>query len=189
VFEYERSILINAPVEKVYGFHLFTPNARLIQPWGVTVLHVDQPEEVRPGVEFDLRVKAYGLPQHWRVRWAEVHPPAPADGDGRCQAWLTDEALRGPFAAWRHRHEFTETEPGITRLRDAIEYQPPWGLLGRAVQPLLHFQLDAMFYTRQRMTKRILEASLAPTAAPLDLAQANAFFSVQVASEKQQKQE
>ncbi|MEM1059784.1 MAG: SRPBCC family protein [Verrucomicrobiota bacterium] len=188
MYRFERSIVIRAPLEKVYDFHQYTPNARLIQPWGIQVLEVEQPEEVRPGVEFNLVVRAYGMTQRWRVRWAEVQPPRKLEGeaaaDGLRQAHLTDESLRGPFAAFRHRHEFTETEPGVTRLRDAIEYLPPFGPLGRLLAPFFHFQLDGMFYTRQRMTKRILEASLAPTEAPLDLAQANAFFSVQAAADK-----
>lgn len=190
VYRFERRIVVNAPIEKLYDFHLYTPNARLIQPWGMEVLEVTQPGEVRVGAEISLRIRAYGLPQHWRVRWTEVQPPTSVEAaaSNLRQAHLTDEALQSPFRSFRHRHEFAEQADGGTLLRDAIEYEPPFGLLGRALQPLVHLQLESMFYTRQRMTKRILEASLTPTAAPLDLAQANAFFSVQTAAVKQPKQ-
>lgn len=192
MYRFERSILVRAPLEKLYEFHLYTPNARLIQPWGMTVLDVTQPDEVKVGAEVRLKIRAYGLTQNWQVRWAEVQPPAPLVGETITvdlrHAYLTDEAIKSPFKSFRHRHEFTETEKG-TLLRDSIEYEPPFGFLGKAIQPLMHLQLEAMFYTRQRMTKRILEASLSNTAVPTDLAQANAYFAVQTAAEKGVKRE
>lgn len=186
MYHFERSILVRAPIEKLYDFHLYTPNAKLIQPWGMTVLDVTQPDEVKVGAEVRLKIRAYGMIQNWRVRWAEVQPPASIEGstEGYRQAHLVDEAITGPFKSFRHRHEFTEEADGV-RLRDALEYEPPFGFIGTAIQPLMHLQLEAMFFTRQRMTKRILEASLSSVAVPTDHAQANAYFAVQTAAEKE----
>jgi ligand-binding SRPBCC domain-containing protein len=66
---------------------------------------------------------------------------------------------RGPFAVWRHEHRFEPHARGC-RLVDAIEYEPPLGLLGRLVAPLAIVpRLRKMFEYRHRVTAEALQGS------------------------------
>ena len=38
---------------------------------------------------------------------------------------LVDEELKGPFAYWRHRHEFQALDGRRTLMTDHVEYQFP----------------------------------------------------------------
>jgi ligand-binding SRPBCC domain-containing protein len=49
---------------------------------------------------------------------------------------FSDRQIRGPFAAFRHRHTFAPA-PGGTRMRDEIEFRSPFGPLGRLVDALV----------------------------------------------------
>ncbi|OJU39492.1 MAG: hypothetical protein BGN97_05350 [Microbacterium sp. 69-10] len=47
-----------------------------------------------------------------------------------------DRQTRGPFAEFRHTHEFLPTEGG-TLMRDTLEFRSPFGPLGRLVDALV----------------------------------------------------
>ena len=71
---------------------------------------------------------------------------------------FVDEQGKGPFAYWRHEHYFDPLPDGATRLRDVIEYQPPFGILGRLADHLfIRRQLVALFAYRHEVTRRLME--------------------------------
>jgi ligand-binding SRPBCC domain-containing protein len=165
VFVYSRTITIQAPIQALYDFHLNTHNARLIIPPEQKIVRLEVPERIEVGAEIQMDVKVYGLRQRWRVVWEELQPP-----HGRPEtAWVTDVARRGPFPQWRHRHFFA-ARPGGTELTDRVEYELPFGLAGRLVQPWVHQQFEAMFRYRQRKTKLILEEMVNPNRWSTDVA-------------------
>lgn len=49
---------------------------------------------------------------------------------------FSDRQTTGPFAAFLHTHEFLPVTDG-TLMRDTIEFQSPFGLLGRAVDAVI----------------------------------------------------
>ncbi len=152
---FTRSILIRAPIEKLYAFHLDTNNARLIQPPGFTVVEVAMPPEPRVGGEIRLVIRVMGLlRQTWRVRWAELQPPS---GDPP-RSKVVDMAMEAPFPFFRHEHLF-EREADATRLTDRITFEPPFGRPGYLLLPFIHLNFLAVFWWRQRVTRQLLEAA------------------------------
>jgi len=56
-----------------------------------------------------------------------------------------DVQVKGPFRSWRHRHIVEPVSDGAV-LRDEIDYEPPFGFLGRLVAPILiEKRLQKMF--------------------------------------------
>ena len=66
-----------------------------------------------------------------------------------------DVQLSGPFATWRHCHRLKPVGGG-TLLRDEVEYEVPFGVLGRLGQPLIALQLGATFRYRHERTVELL---------------------------------
>jgi ligand-binding SRPBCC domain-containing protein len=75
--------------------------------------------------------------------------------------WLEgfcDVQERGPFSYWRHCHTLTATATG-THLTDAVEYELPFGPLGRLANALIvRHQIAATFGYRHRRALELLAA-------------------------------
>jgi ligand-binding SRPBCC domain-containing protein len=73
---------------------------------------------------------------------------------------FADIQKKGPFKRFKHRHEFSaETRNGLcgTIVRDAIEYDPGFGVIGVLAQKLLIARtLDQTFEYRQKTLEKLL---------------------------------
>ena len=73
---------------------------------------------------------------------------------------FADVQKRGPFKRFKHRHEFsveTRNAASGTMVRDVIEYDPGFGLLGHLAQKLLIApSLKHTFEYRQMMLEKLL---------------------------------
>ena len=73
---------------------------------------------------------------------------------------FADIQKKGPFKQFQHRHEFSvETRNGVsgTTVRDVIEYDPGFGLLGNLAQKLfIASSMKRMFEYRQSKLERLL---------------------------------
>ena len=93
----------------------------------------------------EYRLHLSGIPIRWRTVIAEWDPPAR----------FVDVQEKGPYASWRHTHTFDETPDG-TRIRDRVEYDLPFGALGKAA----HFffvarRLNDIFAFRARIVREL----------------------------------
>jgi ligand-binding SRPBCC domain-containing protein len=139
--------LLPVSQEAAFAFHLDPRNLRRINPPGVEVVDLRLPARMEVGAELHVSVRLFRLlRQEWQVMIAEITPPHR----------MVDVAIRGPFAAWLHQHEFREV-PGGTEMIDRIEYRPPLGRFGRWLNPVFFRpQLRAMFIWRHCRTRELL---------------------------------
>jgi ligand-binding SRPBCC domain-containing protein len=93
-----------------------------------------------------LRFRLGPFRMEWRARISEVDPP-----NG-----FTDTAEKSPFSSWRHRHGFLPHEGGCL-LVDEIEYELPFGVLGRIAGPLVRRDIDRLFAFRHRETRKYVD--------------------------------
>lgn len=56
--------------------------------------------------------------------------------DLRRPSYFVDEMKSGPFARWRHEHHFSGNDV-LTTMVDQVEYEVPFGCIGRVVDGLL----------------------------------------------------
>lgn len=70
-----------------------------------------------------------------------------------------DEQVRGPFAFFRHRHgvqsEMQQGRSG-TMLTDDVEFELPFGPIGRLGGGIVRLQMEQMFRTRQERLPALL---------------------------------
>jgi hypothetical protein len=144
--KYEHRFQVKAPIEAVADFHSQAASLAAITPppFGITVRHA--PARLGEGDTIDFKMGAGPAGIRWVARIEDVSP------DG-----FTDRQLRGPFARWRHRHNFVALDASTTEVIDVVEAELRvhvwWGPVGASMWA----GLPALFAYRARQTQRLLE--------------------------------
>lgn len=145
---FRRSVILEASAETVFRFHADPHNVGVISPGFQRIRVLEAEHTARVGEEFALEVRFFGLPLatlRWRGVWRAVRVPE----------LLEDEALRSPFALFRHRHEFVALGAHRTRMTDIVTYQLPGGWVGKLLgETFGRAQFALMFADRHRRTRR-----------------------------------
>jgi ligand-binding SRPBCC domain-containing protein len=141
----EQEQRIPRPLAEVFPFFADAANLERITPpeLGFQIL-TPQPIAMKPGAVIDYKLRLYGIPFRWRTVIEEFVPGVR----------FVDTQARGPYKLWRHTHEFRE-EGGVTVMRDRVEYELPFGPLGRVAHRLaVRAQLAGIFAHRHAFVER-----------------------------------
>jgi ligand-binding SRPBCC domain-containing protein len=135
------------PIGDVFPFFSEPRNlARITPPWLRFEIRTSGELEMRKGANIDYTIRWFGLPMGWTSVITEYDPPHS----------FVDEQVRGPYAYWRHRHEFTPDARG-TIVSDRVTYALPLGWLGRIAHvTIVKRQLLAIFRYRQKAICELL---------------------------------
>ncbi len=123
----EREQLVPGPRERVFAFFVDPRNfSEITPPWvRFSVLHLEQ-LPLAGGTMQSYRIRWLGVPLGWESLIAEFE-------EGRR---FTDVQTRGPYRYWRHEHIFEDAEGG-TLVRDRVQYELPFGVLGAIIHELV----------------------------------------------------
>ena len=158
---------VAAPLEEVWAFYQDPRGALpVLTPPKVeaAIESADEPPVVGARVVITMRQPPRRKPVRWVARIVEHRPPhAVAFGQ---EARFVDVQESGPFACWRHEHEFEAIDSKSTRLVDRVTYRVPWGPLGWLADLLVvRRMLKKMFRYRHAQTRKAMEDVLASVAA------------------------
>jgi ligand-binding SRPBCC domain-containing protein len=156
---YERSVRVFAPFEDVWQFHSTEKGLVDLTPGWMNIRIEDvrgpegepDPDVLDAGSVVESSIRPFGVGP--RQQWVSDIVARERTGGS---AYFRDVMAEGPFPEWTHTHMFYADE-GATVVRDKVEYELPFGPLGRAVGPLGVVGLDPMFRYRHRKTKELLE--------------------------------
>ncbi|WP_394741563.1 SRPBCC family protein [Natronococcus roseus] len=156
---YERQTRVDAPLEDVWEFYSRVSGLEAVTPaWmGLAVESVvgpdgePDPDVLEAGSEVTLSTRPFDVGP--RQRWTSVITERERT-DGT--AYFRDEMTDGPFERWVHTHAFYG-DGDETVLRDRVEYELPFGPLGRVATPFSRIGFETMFRARHRLTKENLE--------------------------------
>lgn len=135
-----RRQVVPGTVDEVFAFFESPRNLEgITPPWlRFEIVRVTD-ERIRVGTEIDYRLRWQGVPMGWRTRIAECER----------NVSFVDEMTRGPYRRWFHRHAFAAV-PGGVEVTDVVEYELPFGPVGRLVHALVvRAQLEAIFDFRR----------------------------------------
>ncbi len=142
----ERRVLIPAPRDTVFAFFEDPGNLAKITPrWtGFKDLTPEGPP-LRVGLRTAHTIRWLGVGLRWTSKVVEYEPPHR----------FVDEQIGGPFRAWRHEHVFEDANGG-TIMRDRVQYELPFGILGDVTHRLIvKGQLRRIFDYRERRIKQL----------------------------------
>ncbi|MDW8350502.1 MAG: SRPBCC family protein [Anaerolineae bacterium] len=158
---FEYAFIVNAPLDRVWAFH-DDPTALpkvMTGPVKMHIHHVDRP--LRPGSRILMTMQIGPIRRRWNVRLREREAPH----------FFTDEQIEGegPFRRWRHTHLFEAIDAQRTRVIDRLEYELPFGVIGKIGAALFGtLIMRGMFASRARATRRWLEATTPNAVLPTD---------------------
>ena len=139
---------IHAEPARVFAFHEL-PDAleRLTPPWQeVKVVQTANIREVGSRAIIDIKVLG-PFTERWVAEHTAYDPPH----------YFEDVQVDGPFKNWRHR-PFVEPHPDGAMLRDEIDYEPPFGWIGKLGFKLATGDmLEQLFEYRHDVTRRWCE--------------------------------
>ena len=146
---FKKKSIIKASAERVFAFHE-APDAfeRLQPPWQKTEI-IQPPSSLEVGTRVVLRVKVGPFWQTMEAEHVEYEP-------GKMFA---DRLVKGPFAKWLHRHIVTPYGEDECVLTDDIEYELPFGVLGRTFGgAFARKNLERLFEYRHQVTREACES-------------------------------
>jgi uncharacterized protein (TIGR01777 family) len=130
-------------IEEAFAYHQ-RPGAlhRLIPPWESIVIRQSD-DSLKVGSRVVMKARLFGIPLRWVAEHTEYDPPH----------LFTDTQISGPFAYWKHRHEF-KAVGRYTSLCDCIDYRVPFGSIGRIIGGgKARGVVEAMFAYRHRLVR------------------------------------
>jgi ligand-binding SRPBCC domain-containing protein len=65
---------------------------------------------------------------------------------------VRNENREPPFKIWKHRHTFKELNYRKTRVIDQIQFELPYGFLGKVLESFVLFKISNIFKHRKLMT-------------------------------------
>jgi ligand-binding SRPBCC domain-containing protein len=144
--KYLHRFQVRAPLARVSEFHSRAASMAAITPPPIFVRMKHSPEILSEGDVMDFTMWIGPFPIQWQARIEAVSPVG-----------FTDRQLRGPFAAWVHRHSFTAVDEQITQVVDEVSLRlrshPVWWLVGMGMRA----GLPILFAYRGWKTRRILQ--------------------------------
>ena len=149
IMTFNKESIIRASQERVFAFHELPDALKRLTPSWEPSRVIQGVSSLRVGERAIVETRILGV---LRARFVSEHtaydPPR----------MFEDVQVKGPFRRWRHRH-LVEPHAEGALLHDEIEYEPPFGFLGRwAAQFLVVPRLRRLFEHRHEVTRRWCES-------------------------------
>lgn len=146
----ERQQELDLPLSAVFAFFADAGNLQAITPpWLKFRILTPMPIIMGAGTRIEYAIRWRGIPFRWTTLIEEWTPPY----------GFVDRQLRGPYATWRHAHEFRPGARGVTMV-DTVDYAAPAGAFGVVAEQLfVNRDVRSIFDYRAAVIPRLLSTS------------------------------
>ncbi|MGH7201877.1 MAG: SRPBCC family protein [Planctomycetaceae bacterium] len=147
---FESAVDIRCEPHEAFEFLVRPANVVRVSPEAAGLRLVDAPERLELGSRVEFEVAAFGPAQRL------VHEIVAFEEPTR----FTERQIKGPLKSFMHEHRIELLSDGMTRVIDAIAFEPPGGLVGFLVtaERILE-SLRIGFEHRHREMKALLEGA------------------------------
>jgi ligand-binding SRPBCC domain-containing protein len=148
--KFRHSFVVKSPIERVWHFYTDVKHLEIITPKEIelkiirtTHQNIVQGQEIWvSGNIFEKMGRR--MKWHSKITYLKSHE-------------YIDEMLSGPFKKWRHLHWFHNIEGKQTEIIDEVEFELPYGILGKLFDGYAYKQLQNIFEYRKIATIKALE--------------------------------
>ena len=150
---FRHAFIVKSPIEKVWHFYtnvkhleIITPKEMDLKIINTTSQNIVQEQEIWVGSKIFETIKIKRtMTWHSKITFLKEYE-------------YIDEMLEGPFKKWRHMHKFHNIIDGKqTEIIDEIEFELPYGILGKLFEGYAYKQLQNVFEYRKIATVKALE--------------------------------
>ena len=147
---FRQSFIIERPIERVWHFYTDVKHLETITPKGIELKIIRTTNQnIVQGQEIWVSGKIFKkmgrrMKWHSKITFLKSHE-------------YIDEMLSGPFKKWRHLHRFHNIEGKQTEIIDEVEFELPYGILGKLIEDYAYKQLQDIFEYRKITTIKALE--------------------------------
>lgn len=144
VFEAEQ--WVPRPAEDLFQFFSDEKNLeKITPPWLNFKVKYKTTPQIQAGTLINYELKLNGIPFFWQTLIETWQPPVE----------FVDTQKKGPYATWKHRHQFEPLGKG-TLMKDRVLYKLPMGLLGELVAGWkVHSDVLGIFQFRRRIVTQL----------------------------------
>lgn len=144
--EFQMEQWVPQPVDKIFSFFGDAKSLETLTPDFLAFKILGQSTQtLEEGTLIDYRIKLHGVPVRWQSRIFDWRP----------RSGFSDMQTKGPYADWRHTHEFIEKDGG-TLIRDKAVYRLPFGVLGDTLAgPVVRKDLERIFAYRRKKIEEL----------------------------------
>ena len=149
---FRHSFIVKSPIEKVWHFytdvrHLetITPKEMELKIVNTTSQNIIQGQEILGSSKIFEKMKIRRtMTWYSKITFLKKYE-------------YIDEMLAGPFKKWRHLHKFHSIDGKQTEIIDEIEFELPYGILGKLFEGYTYKQLQNIFGYRKIATVKAVE--------------------------------
>lgn len=142
---FTHSFIVESDIGKVWKFYTNINHLIKITPQNMRLEILEtEGDDIREGAECTLQARILTR-SRWSSKITRLEPYE-----------YVDEMSGGAFRSWKHLHRFRSAGQNKTEVIDQIEFELPFGVLGRAFEPYALRKLGEVFDYRKRATIREL---------------------------------
>jgi ligand-binding SRPBCC domain-containing protein len=145
---FRHSFIIKRPIERVWDFYTDVKHLETITPdkIGLKIINTTN-QRITLGQEIWISGKIITkIRSKWHSKITLVQSYE-----------YVDEMLTGPFRKWKHSHKFHNLDGKQTELVDTVEFELPYGILGKLFEGYAYKQIQNIFEHRKISTLNALE--------------------------------
>ena len=147
---FRQSFIVNSPLERVWHFYIDVSHLETITPKEIelkiistTNQNMVQGQEILVSGKIFEKIRRR-MKWHSKITFLKTHE-------------YIDEMLSGPFKKWRHLHRFYSIDGKQTEVIDEVDFELPYGILGKLFEGYAYKQLKNTFEYRKIATVKTLE--------------------------------
>lgn len=148
VYQYKTEQILPIGIEEAWKFFSSPKNLVTITPEELDfkILTRLNGEDIYEGMKIDYIVKPLlKIPVRWQTEIIKLNK-----GEN-----FTDRQVKGPYKIWEHTHTFKPVKDGVL-MNDIINYQLPFGFIGRMAHVLLiKKKIEDIFTYRKNILEKI----------------------------------
>jgi ligand-binding SRPBCC domain-containing protein len=149
---FKHSFIVKSPIQRVWDFYTDVTHLETITPKEIDLKIMNTTnQKIVQGQEIWVSGKIIAkIIIRRRMTWhSKVTFLKPYE--------YVDEMLVGQFKKWRHLHKFRNIDGKQTEIIDEIEFELPYGILGKLFEGYAYKQLHNIFEYRKIATVKELE--------------------------------